>query len=382
MVEWLGERRICRPRRVFTIALGAALVWLVGGCAKERGPQPSQAIAKVNGQDVTRQQLWSFLEMGDNGDAGRRALDALIVRQLVRQEAQKRNVEVSAEEIKSRLDGMKDYLLATTGKDFASWLKDTGQTEDDLGSRISTQVLTAKLVIPEKDREAFFEANKNELKKLPHNNESVIFRQIVLPSREEAEAIRKELTTNKKADFAKLAEDRSLDPMTRSRGGMAGWVVKGKMAPPDPELEKVLFSLKPGEIKGPLPVSAGSVQGQAAPDRWRIVKVEKHLQPQAITLKNNEDIVEEEMLNDPRFQMQLQQFFLNLRSEAKVEILDPRYQGLSDVYGKAPPAPQPLVGPTAPAPLAPPAGEVPAPQSQPAPKSSAKPAAPQQQRGR
>lgn len=341
------EARLCR--RALVVGMGALLVWLVGGCGSRQGEPQRQVVARVNGQSITKQELYDFLETVDNGDAARRALDALIVRQLIRQDAEKKSIKVSAEDIEARMEGMRDYVLATTGKDFDAWLSDTGQIRSDLDARLSLQILTSRLVIPDRDRREFFETNKTRLNELPHNNESVIYRQIVVPSKEEAEAIRKQLAADKSMSFAKLAEEKSLDPMTRSRGGMVGWASKGKMTPPDPELEKVLFSLKAGEISQVLPVPGGvtasAPAGQKAPERWRIVKVEKHIAPHEITLEDNQDVIEEWMLSDPRFQMQLQQFFTNLRAQGKVEIVDARYKLLSEIYEKSQQTPQTTMPP-------------------------------------
>jgi parvulin-like peptidyl-prolyl isomerase len=341
--------------RVAALAIGASVLLLAGGCGKKAPAPQGQVVADVNGQAITKQQIYDFLETSDGGDAARRALDALILRQLIRQDAAKKGIKVSTQEIAGRINAMKDYVLASTGKDFDTWLRDTGETMADLEDRISFQVLTAKLLIPERQREDYFASHKQELQDLPHNNESVIFRQIVVATRDEAEALRKQLEADKRLSFARLAEEKSLDPMTRSRGGMAGWLVKGKLKPPDPDLEKALFSLKPGEISQPVKaVSASTGQtpaGQQPPERWRIVKVEKHIPPHEVTLADNQDMIEEWMLNDPTFQAELQQFFTSLRGQAKVEVLDPHYKLLADVYkqsqqmpgGAALPRPMPAV---------------------------------------
>jgi hypothetical protein len=234
-------------------------------------------------------------------------------------------------------------VLAGTGKDFEAWMAESGQTEEEVKSRISLQMLTAKLVILERDRQQYFEEHKEDLADLPHNNESVIYRQIVVASKEEAEAAHRELTEAKEgekpADFAEVAQERSLDPMTRVRGGMVGWMVKGK-SQDEPELEKVLFSLKPGEISEPLPLTppaaaSGEEQEEGeAPELWRIVKVEKHLPAHELTLAGNADVVEEWMLNEPQLQMQLQEFFDGLRAQADVEVLSPRYRAVRDAYAR------------------------------------------------
>ncbi|MEJ5306398.1 MAG: peptidylprolyl isomerase [Ignavibacteria bacterium] len=56
------------------------------------------------------------------------------------------------------------------------------------------------------------------------------------------------------ADFAKLAKDYSLDPISASRGGDLGWFGKGMMVPP---FEKAAFNAKIGEVVGPVRTDYG-----------------------------------------------------------------------------------------------------------------------------
>jgi parvulin-like peptidyl-prolyl isomerase len=335
---------VIRKQVLTLIGLMPLVALAAAGCGRGKS---SQVIARVDGRPITQDQLFQALEQSDNGEAGRRVLDALIVRQLVRDEAAKRGIKVDQKELRERIEGLKDYVLAGTGKDWKAWLQDTGQSEQDIADRISVQILTAKLVLTEKDRQQYFEANQAKLKEVPHNNEAVIYRQIVVATKPEAEAIRKELekAAAGKAvsdqEFGKLAEQRSLDPMTRTRGGMRGWWIKGKgdgLEAASPEMEKVLFALKPGQVSEPVPMkmarpSAAGGQKQAeAPEQWRLLMVDKHISPHKITLAANQDIIEDWMLNDPRFQFQLQQFFESLRAKAKVEVLAPRYRTVGEAY--------------------------------------------------
>ena len=284
-----------------------------------------------------------FPSPGSAGTLGARTLDGLIVRQLIRQEADKRGVSVSRENLEARLEGIKDYVLAATGKSFDAWLTDTGQSEEDLTSRLSIEILRGKLVFTDEDRKAYFEVSKQRLEALPHNNESVICREIILASKEEAEAVRKELLAGASGDtvtgekFGEVAAEKSLDPLERTRGGMAGWVVKGNTD--DPKLEKLLFEMAPGAVSEPLPIELpapeeeeGAAPAAPRPQFYRLVMVEKHITPGELTLEGNVDAIEEWMLGDPRYQPQLQEFFTNLRAKADIAILSPRYKALGDAY--------------------------------------------------
>ncbi len=382
-----------QPRALLTkwgpLAGMCVLLALLAWSLTTRGGPKEEVVARVNGQPITQRQLWQSLEETSQSDPQRRemegmiavrlvqeelarhklqmtqdeytqlasradsyfrsltptdsrslglqTLDSLILHQLVRQEARKRGVSVSPEELESRVQSAKDDILARTGLSFVDWLKATGQTEAEYRDHLSLQILTGRLVLPDRDRKQFFEANKDRLKQLPQNNESVIYRQIVVAKKEDAEAIRKQLLAGGKggADFAKMAEDRSLDAMTRSRGGMVGWAVKGKRTPPDPDLDKILFTLKPGEMSQPLPVNPSGVTDKGEkPSFWRLVKVEKHVAPHEMTMEANARTIEEAMASDSRFQSLLGEFYDNLRGSAKVEFPSARYRALGDYYSE------------------------------------------------
>lgn len=351
-------------RHAAAIGIFMLIMFAAVGC----GRQKQEVIARVDQHPITQRELWESLEQAEYGEAGRRGLDALIVRQLVRHEARKRNVEVTGEELQSRIDALKDYRLAYSGKPWEEWLADTGQAEEEVARALSLQMLIAKLILTEEDRERYFEEHKDEIVELPHNNESVIYRHILVASKEEAEAIHRELTADESgeggADFSEIAEARSLDPVSRPRGGMMGWAIKGKTGEAD--LEQVLFSLGEGEIGEPMPFSLPmppeaeeeeKKAGQASPELWRIVKVERHIPPHEVTLADNADVIEESMLNESEYQLQLHQFFVGLREQADIEIVSPRYRALGDAYRRGREARErrltapPLATPVAPAPL-------------------------------
>lgn len=329
-------------RQITALAGVAVLLLLMGsGCGREK----DEVLARVNQRPITQRQLWQQLEKADNGQAGLMALDELILRQLVRQEADKRGVSVSEEELEERLSSFKDRVLVQTGKDFGQWLEETGQSEDDVKSNVSFNLLLTKLVLLPQDREAFFEESKDQLEGLPSNSDAAILRQIVVASKEDADAVYQELTAGASGeggepDFSKIAEERSMDPMTSYRGGMVGWLVKGKSA--DPALEEIAFALKPGEVSKPQPIpvpesvaAQAKERGQVPPERWRIVKLEKIAPARALTLEANAENIENMMLGDPRYQYQVQDFMDGLRAGAEIEVLATRYRALGEAYQRS-----------------------------------------------
>jgi hypothetical protein len=221
-------------------------------------------------------------------------------------------------------------------------LEESGQTEEEVRERLSVQILTGKLVITDTDRKQYFEKNQDRLKDLPHNNDSVIYRQLILTTKDEADAVHKELAAKVKegliagTDFAAIAKEKTLDPNGRQSGGIGGWVVKGKGM--DKPLEETLFKLKPGQLSDVMevvpPTAPGEKlpEGMAQPRFYRIVMVEKRITPGALTIENNADIIEEWMMSDPQYQQQFGEFITNLRAKADIQIVSPRYKALGEAY--------------------------------------------------
>jgi parvulin-like peptidyl-prolyl isomerase len=93
----------------------------------------------------------------------------------------------------------------------------------------------------EEEIQKYYNAHKNEYEKPME----IKARHILLSTRAEAEKILAMLKSG--ADFAKLAKESSIDPISASRGGEIGPFKKGDLIP---EFEKAVFPLKKGEISG------------------------------------------------------------------------------------------------------------------------------------
>jgi peptidyl-prolyl cis-trans isomerase D len=68
-----------------------------------------------------------------------------------------------------------------------------------------------------------------------------------------------ELVTQAKggADFAQLAKDNSKDPGSASQGGDLGWTPRGALTGPFAPIEEALYSMTPGEVRGPVKTQFG-----------------------------------------------------------------------------------------------------------------------------
>jgi len=220
-------------------------------------------VAEVNGVRLTREQLGGLTV----SLYGRSAMNALIAGELVRQEARKRGVSVTREELEAYAAELAakelDFLARKSGFDSFAQLEASGReppgelakmrvsAERRIRALAGVELLTRKLVrrtisiTPEEVRKAY---------ERQYGPRAEIL-QIVLDTREEALAARRKLQLG--ADFAKLAREISTDHISGASDG------KMPPVPRASELGQVAFSLAPGEISGII----------QTPDGFHIIKL-------------------------------------------------------------------------------------------------------------
>jgi peptidyl-prolyl cis-trans isomerase C len=126
-------------------------------------------------------------------------------------------------------------------------------------------------------------------------------RHILVPTEEEAKAIKAEL--DKGADFAKLAKEKSKDPGAAD-GGDLGFFTKEQMVP---EFSAVAFTLEPGKISDPVKSQFG----------WHIIKVEEKRNRKAPEFEQVKAQIETYVTRKAQAD-----YVAKLREAAKVERMD------------------------------------------------------------
>lgn len=294
---------------------------VVSGCAKK-------VIARANGEAITQKEFYQQLEQS----AGQMVLDRMITKLLVSQAAKEKAITVSPQEVESRIDWLKEQY----GPQFMDMVKEQGMTEQDLQHELKYDIMLSKLVISDEDIEKYFKENKSRLDKPARFR----YRRIVVASQKEAAEIRK-LLVESGGDFATLAKQKSIDTWSKERGGDMGWREIGQTF--DPDLEKMLPKLKAGDITQPLKVDV--------PPGYEVVKIEEKKPAQKATMENSRSQITGVLMEMKRAEIwNLRQ---DLKSKAKLEVLDPRYLPLAKQYEKLreqqPPSP-PETGTAPPAP--------------------------------
>jgi len=226
-------------------AVFAALMFLAAGlaCAQER------VIATVNGGTITAEEIDRKLWWQNSAQA----LSDIIDERLLLEEAARLKVGYDKAELEKRFNnlsaGYKDKA------EFENALKTVGWTPEGVRELIKRQMLAKNTVIAAKkiaftDAEVknVYEQNKARFGK----SDSVRVRQIYLRTKDEADEAAQILATG--ADFAKFAALKSADDNLKSREGDIGEITRGML---QPELEKAIFALKPGQYTQPIATGNG-----------------------------------------------------------------------------------------------------------------------------
>lgn len=241
----------------FLLAGTAALLVALAACTPKPEPLPPDVMAVVNGEAITADNFAMLFAASFPDEtepmpsdplgqlAVRRAfLDRLIDHRLIAQEAARRQLTVSNEEIDRILSGIQ---AGYKNDDFTRQLARQGITPEALRDKVHFTLLADKLAaqavlptlrIAEEDLRAYYDLHRDDFVE----PERVQARQIVCATHSEAVAALTELLTDK--DFVQVARERSLAP-EGAKGGELGWFGRGEMLP---EIEEEAFRLVPGEI--------------------------------------------------------------------------------------------------------------------------------------
>lgn len=146
--------------------------------------------------------------------------------------------------------------------------------------------------------------------------EEIHARHILVETKEEADAIEAELKGG--ADFATIAQEKSIDPGSGANGGDLGFFSKGMMVP---EFETAAFALaNPGDVSEP-------VQSQFG---WHIIKLEEKRQSQPPAFEQVASQVQQQVLMRV-FNEKVEE----LMSGVTIDVTDPELKAAMDAQDAA-----------------------------------------------
>lgn len=292
------------------------------------------AAARVNGEEISQLRLERYFAeyLEDQGRAlgsirnpkaykqlRKAALDALIDKELLWQEALKRGVVISDATVQSQVEQTRQAFGGA--EVFARRLEDAGfdeagyaeYTRRELAAQQVFAVLTQVSEPDEKQVRAFFEEHRAEM----NRPEEIQVRHILIKVPQGAEASTvssarlrlEEMRTriNQGEDFASVARTGSEDE-SASQGGDLGYFPRGRMLP---EFEAAAFALAPGALSEPVRTAVG----------WHLIYLENRLEAADVTEEQGLDMVRAYLARQKQVQARLQ-VLAQLRSSNRIERID------------------------------------------------------------
>jgi peptidyl-prolyl cis-trans isomerase C len=252
------------------------------GAVTETKADPNQVVARINGADITRQEVID---------------SATDLPEQIRQQ-----IDMVFPQLLNRYIGLK--LLGDKGK--AENLAQDPEVQK-LMSEYETQAIRQVYVTRYLNEHVTEDAIKARYEQKLKDNpppEEVRAAHILVKTEDEAKAIIEQLKGG--ADFAAVAKEKSTDKGSGANGGELGWFAKEVMVK---EFADAAFAMKVDEI------SQAPVKSQFG---FHIIKLEERRTQPAPTLESQKEPIRAELSEET-----VQALVKTLRTEAKVELLGP-----------------------------------------------------------
>lgn len=314
--------------KINTLLMVMAL-WLPGAFASN-GP----AVARVNDEEISALRFERYFAeyLEDQGRAlgsirnpkaykqlRQKALDALIDRELLWQESQKRGVVISDADVSNQVEQMRTAMGGP--EKFARRLEDAGFDEAGFAEytrrELAAQQMFAELTkVAEPDEQAvraFFDEHRSEMSQ----PETVQARHILVKVAQGADAATEEAARLRLvemqgkiaqgADFASVARTGSEDA-SASEGGELGYFSRGRMYP---AFEAAAFALKSGELSEPVRTPLG----------WHLIYLQNHLEAVDVSEAQGLEMVRAYLARQRQVQVR-QQVLAQLRADNRIQRID------------------------------------------------------------
>lgn len=309
-------------RVAVSLVLVAGLALGLAGCSDK------DVAARVNGEVIKKSELDVQVEKlkeqypqmfsGADGegrliDFKQRLLDNMINAVLIRQAADEAGIDVSDEDVATKIEELKagfqspeqfDQALSQAGMDIAT-------LEEQIRDQLITEQLIATLNedtdVSDDEIAEYYETNKTQF----NEQAAVHAAHILFDAADKATAEKVLAEVKGGGDFAALAKEYSKDPQSAANGGDLGWPT----TPYVPEFEAAAAALEPGEISGLVETQFG----------WHIIKLIEKRENRQKTVEEVTDQIKQ-IIVQQRNADAYQKFLDGLREKAEIEILVPELQ--------------------------------------------------------
>ena len=262
-------------KQAMYIAIGiiaASAIFLLVGFNK------GEVIATVNGNEIEKDALYEQMVK----TSGTEALDIMISDEIIRQEAEKADIEITQEDLDAELAEYEELYGGAEG--LAAAIEGSGLTMEDLENEMQTFLKIEKLIGPDIEiTDEAIETYFDENKELLGQSATVEASHILTETKEQADEVAQKLADG--GDFAELATEYSVDTASAEIGGELGSFGTGEMAA---EFEEAAFSMEPDEISDPVETDYG----------FHIIKVTGKTEAVEATLEDNKEQIREMLFEE------------------------------------------------------------------------------------
>ncbi len=299
------------------------LCFLIPLKSAQAGTAVNRIVAHVNGEAITLFDLQKRVEMflglfedieladlppDQQKETKRHVLDQMINDILMRQEAERYQIQVSDRDIQEHIQRVQQDNNMDQ-EEFEKHLRMQGLTQDDYKRQIRDSMITQrvlgimvrrKTVVTQDEIKEYFKANQENFQE----EKKIHLQVIAVPDYDEAVRLLDRIQ-NGEYDFDSAAQKYSQGPAARD-GGDLGLVRWDRLAP---EWKEALKNLKPGEISEPFSVSGGGVLLMA-----RDIQSERQ-----IPLEEVKDDIRNKLFDD-KLDQRFEEYIQGLRDRAVIEV--------------------------------------------------------------
>jgi foldase protein PrsA len=213
-------------------------------------PQPAKGQPKVTDDQLKKQCEQEYKALKDQ------VVQLLVSYQWIEGEASEQDIEVTEAEIKKSFEEQKKQSFPKDA-DYQKFLKDTGQTEEDILTRVRLDLLSNKIrekVVKGKDRvsdaqiQTFYDENKERFAQPEKRDLRVVL------TKKEAQAEKAKNAVEDGQSWAKVAKRYSIDEASKAQGGKLPGQAKGTL---EKSLDEGVFSAERGQVIGPVKTQFG-----------------------------------------------------------------------------------------------------------------------------
>jgi foldase protein PrsA len=218
--------------------------------AKKTAAKPAEGQPKQTDADYKKQCEQQYNQLRDQ------VLGLLISFEWIEREAEDQGIKVTDAEVKKSFDEQKKQSFPKTA-DYEKFLKDSGQTNEDVMQRVRLDTLSQKIrdkvtkgkdTVTDQQIEDYYNKNKAQFAQPERRDLSIVL------TKTEAQANKAKAALESGESFKTVAKQYSIDDASKAQGGKLPAVAKGQQ---EKAFDDAIFKAKKGPVYGPVKTQFG-----------------------------------------------------------------------------------------------------------------------------